>query len=462
MSKRNKKVVDIPEDDGSNWFFSNRRGGGGAPLKDTFGNSVTNLKGVLSGDTRVDHSPSKEQGAFSNPKNKFRNFDGGDDDDLPPKPRRNGGNNRDNADDTSYPSHRRGDDDSSSNKPQFRNNRNGPDADYEYNNPPPRKGIPGLNMNKNSSYQEEDDRRGEQPGPRRKGANHHGDVDPYHDDYHANDHDRRRSGPGSQQRSRDNEEHLYSNYIAPNPHSPKKRMTSLQEMHGVSNDERQEKQRRALEYQNQLKHQIDEKNRKAEKDKREGEERKRHEYQEYMHSISPKGGANANANQPDGKKKVPLFKPDDRDEPSDYSYPSSSLPPNNKKNQRHSQQHHDDDRDETDSVNDYNSQFAGNGKKKGDNNANRRSFQNDPQDGYRENHRQKSQSDNGKVVSATEYDELSKLCDKLLSQQEVLQSELKSQSHLIKVRLTVLSSLFYSFPSSCFRSYKKEKGRLLH
>jgi hypothetical protein len=451
MSRRNKKVVDVPEDDGSNWFFANRRGGGGAPLKDSFGNSVANLKGVLSGDTRVDHSPSKEQGAFSNPKNKFRDFGGSEDDDLPPKPRRKGNNLRD-ADDSSYPSHGRGGNDSYSNKPQFRNNRKSPDADYEYsNNPPPRKGIPGLNMNKHSSYpEEEDNRRGEHPGARRKAPNHHDDIDPYHDDYRGDDQNRRGSGPGSRQRSRDNEEHLYSNYIAPNPHSPKKRMASLQEMHGVSNDEKQEKQRRALEYQNQLQQQIEDKKRKAEKDKHEEEDRKRREYQEYMHSVSPKAGANL----PDGKKKAPLFKPEDRNESADYSYPSSSLPP---KNQKRNPQHHHDDRDETDSVNDYNTKFTGNGKTKdkkhldfeGENNSNRRSFQNDHQDDYRENNvhhnnqRQKSKLDGEKVVSAQEYDELSKLCDKLLSQQDVLQSELKSQSHLIKVSQLCLLFLFF-------------------
>lgn len=39
-----------------------------------------------------------------------------------------------------------------------------------------------------------------------------------------------------------------------------------------------------------------------------------------------------------------------------------------------------------------------------------------------------------KQVSAEEYDELSALCDRLLAQQEQLQSEIKTQASIIKVR----------------------------
>ena len=39
----------------------------------------------------------------------------------------------------------------------------------------------------------------------------------------------------------------------------------------------------------------------------------------------------------------------------------------------------------------------------------------------------------GKVVSKKEYDELSKLCDKLLNQQGQLENELKEQASYIKV-----------------------------
>ena len=44
--------------------------------------------------------------------------------------------------------------------------------------------------------------------------------------------------------------------------------------------------------------------------------------------------------------------------------------------------------------------------------------------------------DKSRFVSIEEYDELSKLCDSLLSQQEQLQSELKNQASMLKVRLS--------------------------
>lgn len=60
MSRRQRQVeVDTgPQDD---WIWGNQRGGGGAPIKDTAGNQINNLKKVVKGDVVVDTSP-KAQG----------------------------------------------------------------------------------------------------------------------------------------------------------------------------------------------------------------------------------------------------------------------------------------------------------------------------------------------------------------------------------------------------------------
>lgn len=54
MSRRHPPVSE-PAEDG--WIWGSTRGGGGAPLRDTQGNTVTNLKKVIQGDVHVDHSP---------------------------------------------------------------------------------------------------------------------------------------------------------------------------------------------------------------------------------------------------------------------------------------------------------------------------------------------------------------------------------------------------------------------
>ena len=56
MSRRRRVEEDPPEVD--TWIWGNNRGGGGAPLKDIHGNTVTNLKKVLEGTVKVDYSPS--------------------------------------------------------------------------------------------------------------------------------------------------------------------------------------------------------------------------------------------------------------------------------------------------------------------------------------------------------------------------------------------------------------------
>jgi hypothetical protein len=64
MSLLRKKKSTFDEDDmpTEGWIWGNQRGGGGAPLKDSNGNAVSNLKKVLTGEIQVDHSPSPTKG----------------------------------------------------------------------------------------------------------------------------------------------------------------------------------------------------------------------------------------------------------------------------------------------------------------------------------------------------------------------------------------------------------------
>lgn len=224
--------------------------------------------------------------------------------------------------------------------------------------------------------------------------------------------------------------------------------------------------RRALEYQNMLKKQIEEKNRQKEMEKRKDEEEKRREWEEYMrttgHKVGPNDGPSSN-----NMKKKPLFKPEEGDEPPYMDEPSDKnrkkpsfqldLPPN--KQGKPGQFRRNDDDEDDDSVNEHNSRFTGGGggggragpplpKKKNappPRNDSRDDYD-DRNDGppprggggsrkhYSDDEDVSSSKKNGKVVSAEEYDELSKLCDRLLSQQESLESEIRNQAHLIKVR----------------------------
>lgn len=48
------------------WMWGNHRGGGGAPLKSSDGETITNLRKVFHGDVRVDYSPSNSPSKQSN------------------------------------------------------------------------------------------------------------------------------------------------------------------------------------------------------------------------------------------------------------------------------------------------------------------------------------------------------------------------------------------------------------
>jgi hypothetical protein len=43
------------------WIWGNKRGGGGAPIKDVAGAVVTNLRQVARGSVQVDHSPTNQK-----------------------------------------------------------------------------------------------------------------------------------------------------------------------------------------------------------------------------------------------------------------------------------------------------------------------------------------------------------------------------------------------------------------
>ena len=59
MRRGVEPIRDVASEADAGWIWGNSRGGGGAPLKDSQGNALTNLKLVLAGDVEADHSPSK-------------------------------------------------------------------------------------------------------------------------------------------------------------------------------------------------------------------------------------------------------------------------------------------------------------------------------------------------------------------------------------------------------------------
>ena len=78
MLRKKKSTFDESELPSDGWIWGNNRGGGGAPLKDTKGNDVANLRKVLTGTIEVDHSPSpnsKQQGykSFKSESNNHNN-----------------------------------------------------------------------------------------------------------------------------------------------------------------------------------------------------------------------------------------------------------------------------------------------------------------------------------------------------------------------------------------------------
>lgn len=210
--------------------------------------------------------------------------------------------------------------------------------------------------------------------------------------------------------------------------SPNKgRGSALRDMNmSESNPEREARARKDLEYQMALKDQIEEKRRNKEDEERKIEATKQKELEEYLNQFY-KG--NIPPQIKNSMKKKP--KSDNYEDDNDSSYNRSSSNSNS------------------------NSSSLGGGRK-GDNNKS--SYDNDESDNRRHrstsrsrdvsdsdedrssskssvrNNKSKRNNNSGSNdgwVSQSEYDELSVLCDKLLSQQRELHFEIKSQAKLI-------------------------------
>lgn len=239
MRRAKEPIRDVASEADQGWIWGSSRGGGGAPLKDRDGKSLTNLKLVLAGDVEPDHSPSKSP---------------------------NNGDRYDYDDDYAPRTSRRGDFDAYDDDRDFgggRRRRNGsgrqPRDDYD-------------------DYGERD------TAPPRRGGGRRRQPNSYHDSRYDDDdyEDSRRPRP---QRERDSVPGLNVGGSG----SPKKHMSSLRAMNTSEDaDERQAKVKKELTYQEELKRQIDEKKRKKEIEEHKEATIKQKELEEYL-SVHYKG-----------------------------------------------------------------------------------------------------------------------------------------------------------------------------
>jgi hypothetical protein len=213
-----------------------------------------------------------------------------------------------------------------------------------------------------------------------------------------------------------------------------------------------------------------------------------------MNHVSP------NRNKGNDMKKKPLFREDEgRDQPPVSPRDNHRQPPMNRRGgggnsydeddhrerdrnrgpppgqnqfrKPNERRRDDDDRSETDSVNEYNMRHGGGGggpagrgnvppMKKKHINFDREPSQYSDDESISNHHNNGGNRGGGgrggrpAEVSPEEYDELSKLCDKLLTQQEQLQSEIRQQAHLIKVSCCLsFGCLVFIFFVSIFLAY---------
>eukprot|EP01032_Pedospumella_encystans_P009146 gene9146-10795_t len=272
MLRKKKSTFDESDLPTDNWIWGNTRGGGGAPLKDVQGNDVANLKKVLTGTIEVDHSPSPNGKARRNNQafrdTEYDDRDGGYNNKQnsrnPPAnaPNRNGNNrNRqggydsNNVDEYDRRGGRNDRNHNQRNNNDQRNNNNNKPRYNPYSDEAPERIIPGLN-------------------------DHHSPV------HHPNNNHR---NPNNMQNGPNSPRYVDNN----NGASPKKFMGALRELTGGSNSERDAKQRKQAEYQEMLRQQIEDNNRKKEKEKREKDEVKRKELAEFMSTQGVKSGAKA-------------------------------------------------------------------------------------------------------------------------------------------------------------------------
>jgi len=224
-NRQSGSLRDVASEVEDGWIWGSSRGGGGAPLKDSQGKQLTNLKLVLAGDVEPDHSPSKMKNNFAY------------DDDLSPRgpPRRRGHD----YEDEDYGRRRVGRASSYHYDDDY--------DDYEYDRRSTR--------HQSAGSRRRGDNRFEQPDAEREAGRHRDGR------YH-----KKESPP-----------------IAPGPSSPKKHMSTLRDMM-ISEDprERQEKIKRELTYQEELQKQIDEKKHKKEKEEHKEAVLKQKELEEYL------------------------------------------------------------------------------------------------------------------------------------------------------------------------------------
>lgn len=390
--------VQQPDDE---WVWGNHRGGGGAPVRDTNGNNVSNLKGIVpnhdqreSGRGRRDWSPELQE--------------------TKPKPK--GGRRfheevRDDQEEDTF-------EDIALPRRQQQGGRQLPPAIQPravpklgsrgsgYQNEEEELIIPGLNNRMNASTN----------------SNHHNSR---------------------------------MNSISPG-NSPKKFMSAIQEMNSsITNQEKQAKNKRELEYQAALRKQIEEKQRQKNEEKRKDDEIKRREYEEFMRHAQP------GYNMPPASKQQPppIFKESRQNNSVDYSKSKG-----NKHVPGLDLEAEDDEEQEQQYYN-----RRGSGGRKGGNpsvvNSRHqqpsRSVYNQDDDedesAYTPPRRHRPQQHHQESVPAEKYDELTALCEKLMRQQEELQAEIHQQASVIKV----CSIAFYFLISDILsgnRSCKRAKA----
>lgn len=233
--------------------------------------------------------------------------------------------------------------------------------------------------------------------------------------------------------------------------SPKKFMGALSEMN-ANQQEKEMKMAKERQYKDLLRRQIEENRIKKEAEKKQLEDQKKRELEEAMMAAGQITKPRSNRNRNDQN-------------PTQYTPKSTDLPPKGGQNyprgerenysdddldhnNRRQQQRRRADYDDDDEYNNYNGSPTKQRKPRGNN---RRTSFEDEGGGHsdrseveveKRNRRGglEGQNKNGQVrrtskdsfVSAVEYDELSSLCDRLLQQQDQLQSEIQKQSEIIK------------------------------
>eukprot|EP01038_Epipyxis_sp_PR26KG_P008507 gene8507-11499_t len=361
------------------WIWGNHRGGGGAPLRDVQGNNVTNLKKVLKGTIEVDHSPpaSIQKGKMINKSNKFRLYDEEDDD----------------SNDYSYKA--------------GRDRRNISEDNYDDENRDKYSRI-NTKQNKDLSYN---------------------------------------SSP-----------------------EKKKFMGALSDMNANSNAKQLDvKAKKELEYQNALKLQIEENRRKKDEEKRMQDEIKKREYDDYMRNHFKANGAshrsdpNQRSEEAEGSYGAPKTKrtvKDDHNDNDDHNGRHQNGKKHNNNNPKTRVSFENDDNKFNRNKNkpsNYSDDDQDDVRYKKNNNKSSKKFEyyddnnnysndvdsydeRDRDRGAKVNNNKKKAGSNSKhhhphndnSVSVEEYDELSKLCDKLLSKQEEMENEIREQANIIK------------------------------